>query len=576
MRSSALLRRARPRWTSGYDPGWLRGGVVAGLTLVVMLVPQGMAYAVLAGMPPITGLYAALVSLLAYAALGTSSHLSFGPFAVVSLLSAAALAPLGAGDSARYVALAGSLAIMVGVLHLVLAIAHADRVVELIALPVVVGFTAAAGVIIGLSQVRDLTGVEVARSERFLEAVGSAAWAIPRANVPTVLVGLGALAVLLLGRRLAPRAPAALAVVALGILAAILLDLPQAGVELVGEIPAGLPVPRLPIVGLDDLRALLPSAIVLALLCFAGNMSMARSIAARTRERLDARRELVASGAANLASGLWNGFPVSASFTRTVVVYNAGARTQLAGVVAAGVLVLTLLVLTPVLQPLPRAVLGAIVVAAVFGLIDVRSARTVFRTDRVDGMVMTVTFLATLGLGVELGLLVGVATNLATHVVRRMQPDVVVLGRVEGTTTYRNVERFPTVTHPGGAIVRLDGDLDFLSVQRATDRILDLTIERPELEWIILVASGITDMDATGLQALRDLKHHLGDAGVDLHLATLHGRQRDTVERAGLWGDLADGTYHPDIRTALAALGVPDDAPIIRPGPDEARPESLR
>jgi sulfate permease, SulP family len=239
------------------------------------------------------------------------------------------------------------------------------------------------------------------------------------------------------------------------------------------------------------------------------------------------------------------------------------------------VLLLTLLVLTPLLEPLPRAILAAIVVTAVFSLIDVQAARAIVRAHRPDGAVMVVTFLATLGLGAELGLLVGVVTNLVVHVARQMRPALVVLGRVEGTTTYRNVERWSTVTDPEGVILRIDGSLDFLSVQRITGRIGDLAATRPELDWVVLVVSGVTDMDTTGLHALRDLHLQLRDADVVLHLATLRGKERDTVERAGLWSELVEGSCHADIPTALRAAGVRADAPVIEPRPDERRSGEL-
>ncbi len=576
VRTSGLgLQRTVPGWVRGYERGYLRDDLVAGLTLAVMLIPQSMAYASLAGMPPITGLYAGAVSLLVYAALGTSSHLSFGPFALVSLLTATALEPVAGGEPARYVAFAGVLAIMVGVLHLLLWLVRGSPIVDLISHPVVVGFTAAVGIVIALSQVRDLTGADIGRSERFLEAVVAAADAVSAANLPTVLVGLVAVAMLVLGKRVAPRVPAALVVVVVGIVSTLLLRLEDGGVALVGTIPSGLPRPAVPVASLDDVRRMLPSALVLAVICYAGNMSMAKSIATRTRERLDPDRELVASGVANVASGLVSGFPVAASFTRTVVVYNAGARTQLAGVVAAAMVVLTLVLLTPVLQPLPRAVLAAIVVAAVGGLVDVRSARAIVRVDRADAAIMAITFLATLLIGAERGLLVGVASNLLLHVARRMRPALVVLGRVEGTRTYRGVHRYPTFTDPGGIILRLDGALDFLSVQRVTAKIRDRVAAEHSIRWVVLEASGINGIDATGVQALYDLQHHLRAAGVSLHLATLRGRERDVVQRAGLWAELVDGTCHADIPSALRAAGVGEDARVLHPHPDEVRPSAV-
>jgi sulfate permease, SulP family len=569
------LGRLLPWWARRYERAWLGSDVSAGLTLAVMLVPQAMAYASLAGMPPITGLYASAVALLAYAWLGTSSHLSFGPVALVSLLTASALDPLARGETGRYVVLAGALALLVGAFHLLLAAIRAGAIVELISHPVIVGFTAAAGLIIGLSQVRDLTGVDAHRSERFVEGVAVAVDAFRAAHLPTLGIGLAAIALLLLGRRFARRVPMALLVSGVAILAAVGLDLPDRGVAVVGDIPAGLPRPSLPLVGWSELGALLPAAAIIAAISYAESVSIAKAIAARSRERLDTDRELIGSGVANLAAGMAGGFPVAGSFTRSAVVHDARARSQLAGVIAAIVVVLTLVVLTPVLEPLPRAILAAIVIVAVISLIDVRAAASTWRVDRADGVVLLVTFAATLGLGVELGLLTGVGVNLAVHVVRGMRPALIVLGRVPGTRLFRNVDRYPTVTDPSGVILRLDGPLDFLSVQQVTGRLRRLAVDRPELSWLVLDASGVTGMDSSGVHALHDLQEHLAEAGVALHLATLRGPQRDVIRRAGLWDELVEGTCHADIVSALAAIGLPAEAPLVTPRRDERAPADL-
>jgi sulfate permease, SulP family len=569
------LGRLLPPWARSYQRAWLGPDVTAGLTLTVMLVPQAMAYASLAGMPPITGLYASVVALGLYAWLGSSSHVSFGPFALVSLLTAAALEPLTTESSPRAIALAGTLAILVGLVHLALALARADAVVVLISRPVVVGFTAGVAVIIALSQVRDLFGVDAPRSARFVEATRIAIEAVPRAHLPTVTIGAVSLVLLLLGRRYLPRVPVTLLVSVAGILVVVSLDLVASGVPVVGSIPSGLPRPTVPDVSLADVARLFPSAVVIALIAYGGNVSIAKAIAERSREVVDPNRELVASGAANLGAGLVTGFPVAASFTRTAVVYEARARTQLAGVVAAVALILVLVTLAPLLESLPRAVLAAIVLIAVLSLFDLAAVRSTFRVDRADGAVLVLTFVATLALGAELGFAVGVGGNVVVHVARGMRPALIVLGRVPGTRLYRNVERYPTITDPSGVILRLDGPLDFLSVEQVTGRLRRLAAERPDLSWLVLDASGVTGMDSSGVHALDDLQSHLAEAGVALHLATLHGPQRDVIRRAGLWDELVEGSCHADIGSALAVIGVPDDAPLRHPGPDEQAPADL-
>jgi SulP family sulfate permease len=557
----------------GYERAFLPRDLGAGVTVGVLLVPQGMAYASLAGMPPITGLYAALVALLVYGLSGTSSHLSFGPVAIVSLLTASAVGPLAGGDPVRYAALAGALAIMVGVLHVLLGLLRAGAVVDLIAHPVIVGFTAAAGLVIGLTQARDLLGIDIERSERALGAVLAIAAGLPQTHLLTFTVGLLSIAALLVLRRALPRIPAAVLVVLLAVAATVLLGLEGRGVQVVGDIPTGLPGLQVPTVTSDDLLALLPLAAVLALVSFAESIAIAKSIAGRTRETVEANRELVASGLANTAAGLFGGFPVAGSFTRSFLTYSARGRTGVAGVVAALVVALTLTALTPLLEPLPKAVLAAIVLVTVVGLVDVREARRVARVDRRDGMVLAVTFVATLAFGIEIGLAVGVGFNLLVHVVGGMQPDLVVLGRVPGTFEYRNVERQTGVTAEEGLILRLDGPLDFLSARTFATRVRRLVAARPELDWIVLNCAAMTRLDSTGLHTLHDLQLQMRAAGIDLRFATMRSVQRQVLTRADLAGEMLEGATYGTIGEALRAVGLPDDHPLCRPAPQETRPE---
>jgi SulP family sulfate permease len=565
--------RLGPAWLRDYERSFLTQDLSAGITVGVLLIPQGMAYASLAGMPPITGLYAALVALVVYALSGTSSHLSYGPVALVALLTAAAVGPLSDGDPVRYALLAGALAVMVGVMHVLLGLLRAGAVVDLIAHPVIVGFTAAAGLVIGLTQARDLLGIDIARSERALDAAAGILRGLPGTHPLTLVVGLLALGLLVGLRRALPRVPSAIIVVALSVAATVLLRLDARGVVIVGEIPAGLPVPAIPTVALADLVTLLPLAAVLGLVSFAESISIAKSIAGRTRESVDANRELIASGAANVAAGLFSGFPVAGSFSRSFLTYTARGRTAASGLVAALLVVLTLTLLTPLLEPLPKAVLAAIVLITVVGLIDVREARRVARVDRRDGMVLAVTFVATLLLGIELGLAVGVGINLVAHVVGGMQPDLVVLGRVPGTFEYRNVERQVGLTAEDGLILRLDGPLDFLSARTFATRVRRLVATRPELRWIVLNCAAMTRLDSTGLHALHELQLQMRAAGIDLRFATMRAYQREVVARADLAGEMLEGATYGTIGEALRAIGLPDEHPLCTPPADEVRPE---
>lgn len=565
--------RLVPSWMTGYGRATLGRDVSAGLTVGVLLVPQGMAYASLAGMPPITGLYAALVALVVYALSGTSSHLSYGPVALVALLTATAVGPLADGDPVRFALLAGALAVMVGVLHLTLGLLRGGAVVDLIAHPVIVGFTGAAGLVIALTQARDLFGLDIGRTERAVDAVVAVVGGLGTVHPATAIVGLVSLALLLGLRRVLPRVPPAIVVVVIGIVATLLLGLDGRGVRVVGAIPAGLPVLRVPMVPFSDVLVLLPLAGVLALVSFAESISIGKSIAGRSRETLDANRELIASGAANAAAGMFGGFPVAGSFSRSFLMFSSRGRTAASGLVAAVVVALTLTLLTSLLEPLPRAVLAAIVLVAVLGLIDVREARRVARVDRRDGIVLGVTFIATLLLGIELGLAVGVGANLVGHVIGGMQPDLVVLGRIPGTHVYRNVERQAGTTADDGIILRLDGPLDFLSARTFASRVRALVAQRAEVRWLVLNCAAVTRLDSTGLHVLHELQLQMRAVGIDLRFATMRWPMRQAVARADLAGEMLHGATFATIGEALRAVGLPDDHPLRGPGVEEPAPE---
>ncbi len=565
--------RLGPDWLRGYERTFVAQDLTAGLTTGVLLIPQALAYASLAGMPPITGLYAALAALIIYGVVGTSSHLSYGPVALIALLTASAVGPLSNGDPVRYALLAGTLAVMVGVMHILLGLLRAGAIVDLIAHPVIIGFTAAAGLVIALTQANALLGIDITSSERALAAVPALARGLSATHIATFTVGVLAIVSLMGLRRAFPRIPAAILVVVLGVVATVSLDLDERGVSIVGAIPAGLPAFVVPSLPFADVLALLPFASVLALVSFAESIAIAKSIAGRTRETVDANREFLASGAANAAAGLFGGFPVAGSFSRSFLTYTARGRTAAAGLVAALLVILTLTLLTPLLEPLPKAVLAAVVVVTVIGLIDVREARRIARVDRRDGTVLAVTFFATLVLGIELGLAVGVGFNLAVHVVRGMQPELVELGRIPGTVEYRNVARQAGLTVDDGLILRLDGPLDFLSSRSFATGVRRLVAERPDLRWIVLNCAAISRLDSTGLHALHELQEQMRAAGIDLRLATLRFAQREVMARADLAGEALDGATSTTIGEALRAVGLPADHPLCTPPPDEARPE---
>lgn len=559
----------------GYGRPGVRADVIAGLSLVVVLIPQAMAFSALVGVPPVAGLYAALVSLLSYGLLGSSAGLSFGPIAVVSLLSGAAVAPLADGDVERALALVALLAVMVGVVHLALGLLRAGAIVDVISYPVLLGFTAGAGFTIASSQVRDLLGITASGSDRFVEAVAIVVPLLGDLHPLTAGIGVASLVLLLVTRTLRPNFPTVLMLAIVAVIASVLFGLEARGVRIVGDIPSGFPVPRIPAVTVADAQALLAPALAIALVGYAQTIAVGKAIAARTRQRIDSNREFRASGVANVASGLFGGFPTSGSLSLSSVLGAAGARSRVALGVAAGALSLVLLLLTPVLEPLPRVILAALIMAAVVSFIDVPGFVELFRIDRSEGVVATVTLGAALTLGLLEGLALGVGTNLAIHLVRRMRPGIVELGRVEGTVQYRDRTRFPAVVADDGAIVRLEGSIDFLDASAVGTQLRRLVAGRPELRWLVLDASGVTELDATGLRMLSGLVEGFAAAGVELRIVSLRGALRDAVERAGARELLLDRCHRASLAEALASVGVGADDPLRAPAPDEQAPTTL-
>jgi sulfate permease, SulP family len=541
-----------------YPRPLLRGDLVAGLTTAVMLIPQAMAYAALAGMPPITGLYASIVPIAVYALLGTSGSLAFGPVAIVSLLTASAVGPLAGGDPATYVVLAGALALMVGAIQLLLGVLRLGMVVDLLSHSVISGFTSAAALVIAASQLRALTGIETEGGETFVAELSSILGAIGGLHPATLTVGLASIVGLVLLKRVVPRFPAPLAVVGVVTLVAYLAGLGQAGVTLLGEVPSGLPGPSLPAVDLGQLQSLLVPALTIALLSYLEGISVAKAIASRTRERIDSSQELIASGAANLAAGVFQAFPVAGGFSRTAVNHQAGARTPLASLVTAGTVALSVLLLTPLFTYMPRAVLAAIVIVAVAGLVDVRSARRAWRTDRWDFAMLAVTFTATIGLGVELGIGIGVAASLLLLVARTARPHITELGVVPATGLCRNVARFETATDPRVLLVRVDAALLFATAPSVTRRLEQLAAQRDErLRALVLDASAIADVDGDGAHVLDELEATLATRDVSLHLATVRGPVRDALSRTGHWQRWrAEERTHESVEDALDTLGL--------------------
>jgi sulfate permease, SulP family len=544
-------------WLRRYRRSDLRGDVSAGLTVAVMLVPQGMAYALLAGLPPVVGLYASTVPLLVYALFGSSRQLAVGPVAIVSLLTLSGVSALAAPGTQEFIALAALLALMTGVIQLVLGLLRAGFIVNFLSHAVISGFTSAAAIVIGLSQLRQLLGVPLASGHSVVGLLMEAVQRLGETNPWTLAIGLGSIAALVAARRVAPRFPAALLVVAAATIITYVFRLHERGVGIVGEVPGGFPALAIPTFGAGTLLALLPVALTISFVGFMESIAVARSIAAREKYRVDADQELKGLGLANLAGAAFSGYPVTGGFSRSAVNYQAGARTGLATIITALLVILTLLAFTSLFHYLPNAVLAAIVMVAVYGLINVAEARHLFRLKPVDGWTLVLTFAATLFIGIEQGILIGAAFSLLVFIWRSAYPHVATLGWLPQERVFRNVNRYPEVERvPGVTILRVDASLYFANMAFLENLLRNAVVERQELRTIILDFSGVNDMDAVAVETLEHLMHELELQGVRIHIAAMKGPVRDITARAQWPARFAGQVDHFSVEQALESIGA--------------------
>ncbi|MCR9160120.1 MAG: SulP family inorganic anion transporter [Nannocystaceae bacterium] len=568
----ATLDRIIPAaaWLRAYERGNLRADLVAGLTTAVMLIPQAMAYAMLAGLPPTVGLYASTLPLVLYAVFGSSRELAVGPVAMDSLLVATTLAPIAAAGSPEYVALAGLLALMVGVIAAGLGLARAGFLVNFLSRPVVSGFTSAAALIIGLSQLEHLLGVELPRSSQVFVVLAAAARALGEVHLPTVLLGASSIGALVALKAYVPKLPRGLLVVAAATVSVWVMNLGARGVAVVGDVPAGLPALSAPALDLAMIAELAPAALVIALVAFMEAVSVAKAYAARRGYAISPNQELIGIGVANVGAACVGGYPVTGGFSRTAVNAQAGARTPLAGLVTAGVVVAALLFLTPVFTQLPKAVLAAVIMTAVFGLIDVAHVRHLWRVDRADLALLVITFVATLGLGIQVGIGVGVVASLLWFVVQATRPHAAVLGRLRGTTAYRNVERHPNAERIEGVLIlRIDASFYFGNVSFLEDLVRDTMAEQePPVHTVIVDGSSINRLDSSASAAVGAMAKRLRGAGVALILAGLKGPVIDALERGGVYDDVCGRasslTVHDAVRSVLGTPPPSDQTLPLR------------
>jgi SulP family sulfate permease len=543
-----------PAWTVGYHRGWLRGDLVAGVTVTAYLIPQVMAYAEVAGLPAVTGIWASVGALLAYALLGSSPQLSVGPESTTALMTAAALGAVSIGSADEYAAFAAALALVVAVICVLARLARLAFVAELLSRPVLVGYMAGVACLMVVSQLGKLTGISV-DAEGFVNELAYVVRHLDDVHVPTLLLALTTLALLLVGSAIAPRAPMALIGMVAAAAATSWLDLAAHGVSVIGSIPAGLPTPSLPGVDAHDLVTLVPAALGVAFVGYTDNILTGRAFAHRRQQRVDPRRELVALGAANLASGLMHGFPVSSSGSRTAIADSAGARTQLTAVCTVATTVLALVALRPVLASFPNAALGAVVVYAATRLVDVPEFRRLAAFRRSEVLLALATTAGVLFVGVLPGVLVAIGLSVFDLMRRVARPHDAVEGFVPNLAGMHDIADYPDATVvPGLVVYRYDSPLFFANAEDFRVRVLDAvaSAEQP-VHWLVLNTEAIIEVDSTAIDTLERVREHLERHGTILALARIKQDLRDQLARTGLLDRIGEDHLFLTLPTAVEA-----------------------
>jgi len=536
----------------GYRREWLRGDALAGITVAAYLVPQTMAYATVAGLPPVAGLWAAAPALLLYALLGSSRQLSVGPESTTALMTAAVVAPLAAGDPARYAALAAGLAIVVGVLCLICWLARLGFVADLLSRPILVGYLAGVALIMIIGQLGKLTGVPV-HGDGVIGQVWSFLRQLPQAHLGTLLLAAAVLAFLFLVQWRWPKAPGPLLAVLLATVAVAAFGLDRAGIAVVGQVASGLPRPSLPHPG--DLADLVLPAVGVLLVGYTDNMLTARSFAARRDEHVDANRELLALGAANVGAGVMAGFPVSSSGSRTALGDAAGSRTQMYSLVALVGLLGTLLFLGPLLARFPQAALGAIVVYAAVRLIDVAGFRRLAAFRRSELWLALLACAGVLVLDILYGILLAVALSVAEMLARVARPHDAIQGLVPGLAGMHDVDDYPQArTVPGLVVYRYDSPLFFANAQDFRRRALAAVDQHDGVDWFVLNTEANVEVDITALDALDSLRRELERRGIVFALARVKQDLLDELDAYGLTEAIGHDRIFPTLPTAVAGF----------------------
>ena len=557
-------RAAPPSWQAlvpgiavlrGYRREWLGKDIVSGLVLSALLVPQGMAYAELANLPPVTGLYTSILCLIGYAIFGPSKVLVLGPDSALGSMIAATIVPLllADGDPARAIALSSVLAILVGVIMVVAGLAKFGFIADLLSKPTQIGYMNGLALTIVISQLPKLLGFSL-DAEGLLREVGAVLTGIVQdaANVTAAIIGLASLAGILLLNRLLPKLPSVLIVVVLTAIAVNIFDLGGRGVDTIGVLPQGFPPFTLPIVRWSDLPVLMLGAVAIAVVALADTMSTASAFAARRGERVQGNQEMVGIGAANIAAGFFQGFPVSTSGSRTAVAEQAGSRSQVTGLVGAAVITVLLVFATSLMQYVPQPTLGAIVIAAAFSLADLPATRRLWQQRRMEFALSVIALLGVAFLGVLPGIVIAVALSSLNVFRRTWWPYQAELGKTPDRAGLHDLTRYPNAAVlPGLVVYRFDAPLIFANARMFSEAIRGLHDRSGDLRWIVIAAEPVTDVDTTAADMLEELDAWLNERSVSLVFAELKDPVREKIERYGLTRTIDPAHFFPTLDAAL-------------------------
>jgi SulP family sulfate permease len=543
-------------WLPKYKKGWLKGDIGAGLTVGVMLIPQGMAYASIAGLPAVYGLYASIVPLIIYAIFGTSRQLAVGPVAMVSLLTATAIGSFQGLSTSDYILYAILLAFLVGAIQFLLGVFRLGFLVNFLSHPVISGFTSAAALIIGLSQLKHLLGIEIPRSHHIHEILGNALQKVDEINWMAFLMGIIGILIIVGVKRIHKSLPSQLFAVIFGIVAVSLFNLGEGdyAINIIKDIPSTLPKFEIPIFDVNIIELLIPMALTIALISFMESIAVAKAIQTKHRDyKVVPNQELVSLGLSNIVGSFFQSYPTTGGFSRTAVNDQAGAKTGLAALISAVLIVITLLFLTPYFYNLPKAILASVIMVAVFGLIDYKEALQLWKSNRLDFWMLIATFLATLILGVEMGIGLGVILSLAMVLFKTTNPHTAQLAKVPNSHFYRNVKRFDNLEEKEEILIyRFDAQLFFANVNYFKDKLYDYERRKnDQLKLLIIDGESINNIDSTAIHALEEIIDDFNSRDIEVFFTGIKGPVRDKMIRSGFINKAKEDHFFMSIQDAV-------------------------